>query len=156
LGHQPAIQPHRQGFGVVEREQLTLAFAEAGHGMKRRAGLLAGGRIFVHRIAYYSVMACSKAGARSRCRYQGSNAAQATCRLARIPEANSNALRSCEQSNRLRLHLPRHPWPSAIPATERRDGIHLTIINCEAHLTSGSRRADPTSTLTTTAKNGKV
>ena len=36
LGHQPAIQPHRQGLGVLEREQFAFAFAEAGHGAAER------------------------------------------------------------------------------------------------------------------------
>ena len=33
LGHQPAVQPHRQGLGVVERQQLAFAFAKGTHGL---------------------------------------------------------------------------------------------------------------------------
>ena len=38
LGHQPAVQPHRQRLGVGEREQLPLALAERAHGSSRARG----------------------------------------------------------------------------------------------------------------------
>ena len=43
LGHQPAIEPHRQGLGVVEGQQLPLAFTKRRHDVAASSGLAGAG-----------------------------------------------------------------------------------------------------------------